>query len=80
MKYKVGDKVRIKSKKWYRDSDKDRHGNVMFPDGMCFNKNMAKFCGKVGIINFVIGGSWYKINLDFDKWFWTEDCFEEAVE
>ena len=45
MKYKPGDKVRIKSLEWY-NANKDETGRVMF-DYIGFCKEMAKYCGKV---------------------------------
>ena len=45
MKYKVGDKVRIKSREWY-DSNKNKYGDVDFP--CCtFTAEMSEMCGKV---------------------------------
>ena len=40
MKYKVGDKVRIKSRKWYNEN-KDEFGNVGY-----FTSKMTQFCGR----------------------------------
>lgn len=46
MKYKVGDKVRIKSKEWY-ESNKDNAGDVALSDGYHFWKGMARILGDV---------------------------------
>ena len=45
MKYKPGDKVKIKSLDWY-DANKDEDGWVMC-DYIGFCKEMAKYCGTV---------------------------------
>ena len=63
MKYKVGDKVRIKSLDWY-NKNKDSNGNVVFSSivsHFCwrenvrtvFTKDMTRFCGKVVTIETV---------------------------
>lgn len=45
MKYKVGDKVRIKSLDWY-NANKDKDGRV-YCSYICFCKEMSKYCGEV---------------------------------
>ena len=45
MKYKVGDKVRIKSLDWY-NTFKDEDG-VVDCGQWCFDKKMSRFCGKI---------------------------------
>ena len=45
MKYKVGDKVKIKSLEWY-NTFKDEHG-VVDCGQWCFDKKMSRFCGKI---------------------------------
>lgn len=45
MKYKVGDKVCIKSREWY-DSNKNKYGDVDFPY-CAFTAEMSAMCGKV---------------------------------
>ena len=46
MKYKVGDKVRIRSKEWY-DKHKDANGEIR---GAFFDKDRAKLCGTIQTI------------------------------
>ena len=48
MKYKVGDKVRIKSLDWY-NKNKDQHGRVACGYHV-FTEDMSKFCGCTMIV------------------------------
>lgn len=75
MKYKVGDKVRVKSKEWY-DENKDENGYV--PVTNYFTKQMSKFCGKIVIIDEVFN-SFYRIKNDKDNWCLTDEMFEDGV-
>lgn len=56
MKYKIGDKVRVKSLKWY-NKNKDANGTVHVPFG--FIKEMAQYCGKEFIITQVLSNGGY---------------------
>ena len=51
MKYKIGDKVRIKSADWYIDN-KNNYGNIEFADGYVFTLSMSKYCGKILTIEY----------------------------
>ena len=47
LKFKVGDKVRVKSLEWY-NSNKDANGLVYIDEqGVVFDKTMAKLCGTI---------------------------------
>lgn len=48
MKYKVGDKVRIKSKEWYEEN-RNTYGDVD-DDSAVFNSSMEKYCGREATI------------------------------
>ena len=48
MKYKVGDRVRIKSLDWYNEN-KDQHGKVACGYHV-FTEDMSKFCGCTMIV------------------------------
>lgn len=87
MKYNVGDKVRIKSRKWY-NKNKDKDGNVYFDEHgiYVFSEDEAKFCGKTLTVYEV--DNWYHvyflcgcgIDKDDDPFVWTEDMIECKVE
>lgn len=73
MKYKVGDKVKIKSLNWY-NTNKNKDGNVEC--SVLFTCPMSQYCGKTAIIIHV-GFRSYNINLDNGHFFWTDNMFEE---
>lgn len=79
MKYKVGDKVRIKSLEWY-NSNKDNDGNVPLIE-MCdalynFVEDMHCFCGKIVTIHNVCHRGYYDIKEDDCCWYWTDEMIE----
>ena len=55
-KYKVGDKVIVKSLDWY-NQNKDTFGTVHVP--CSFVRDMSRFCGKVVTIRSVGFSSYY---------------------
>ena len=81
MKYKVGDKVRIQSKEWYK-SHKNKFGEVWTvclsgKGTICFDQDNAKYCGKVLTIaaiepeNYAMVGNIYA---------WTDEMIEGLAE
>ena len=75
-KYKVGDKVRVKSLEWY-NSNKDRYGDIR-KDDQTFLKCMSKYCGKeYEIYNMISNGNRcvYKL-YDTAIWCWEDWMFE----
>ena len=77
MKYKVGDKVRIKSIDWY-NKNKDKWGVVLLGLDIKFYPNMAKCCGKVLTIKHALNGAY--ITEEFDAFNWTDEMIEGLVE
>lgn len=79
MKYKIGDKVKIKSFDWY-NQNKDEDGFVHCGDRV-FDDYMSVFCGSVvtirGIYHHYIG---YDVQEDMQCRTWTEDMFECLVD
>lgn len=78
MKYKVGDKVRIKSRDWY-DANKDEDGNI-FLNGLLFIKPMAEYLGKEAVIKGVgvlfNGRIAYKLDIDGEEFGWFDEFIE----
>lgn len=78
MKYKVGEKIRIKSIDWY-NKNKDREGYVNFNQNESFSPSMSKYCGKIATIKSVDSIFQY-YDIDIDKegaWEWTDDMFDD---
>lgn len=70
MKYKGGDKVKIKSKE------------ELFNSYYAGN-NMIQYAGREAVITCVetnnkIGHISYRLDIDHGAWIWREECFEEA--
>lgn len=72
-KYRVGDKVVVKSLEWY-NRNKDRNGNVNVPQ--CFVSHMVKYCGKVMTICRVYDGFSYRVIEDDECYGWSDEMFE----
>ena len=80
MKYKVGDKVKIKSFDWY-NANKNSEGAIIFNDFRIFDESMSEFCGKVVTIDaYVPRGNYYDIKEDGKVNFWSDDMFEGLVD
>lgn len=78
MKYKVGDKVKIKSIDWYHEN-KDRYGSV--PCGKyCFVPGMSAFCGKILTINYDFKDKTYLMKEDNNSYIFTNEMIEGLVE
>lgn len=78
MKYKVGDKVRVKSfEKLKKEFGVDSRGNVNTRPIM--NAKMQKRCGDIVTIAETYGAI-YTIKDDADFWNWTDNMFEGLAE
>ena len=75
MKYKVGDKVKIKSLDWYK-ANKNKKGNTTFYRNSTYT--MSYYCGKIAKIINVKDKS-YSINLDNGLYSWTDEMFEGNI-
>lgn len=73
MKFKVGDKVRVKSLEWY-NSKKNFTGCIM--QGKMFTKDMIEFCGKILTIEAVCG-DYYKV--EGNSKYWQDWMLEDEV-
>ena len=77
MKYKVGDKVRIKGFGWYNEN-KDETDDIECSNNIWFYREMSKFCGKVMTISYV-GVDYYSMVEDLVN-YWTDEMIECKVE
>ena len=77
MKYKVGDKVKIKSLDWYNDN-RDYDGNVEC-GFYYFTEEMTKYCGKILTIGEIYRNDSYVLQEDED-FEWTDDMFDSIIE
>lgn len=75
MKYKVGDKVRVKSKQWY-DKNKDTGGIVKV--SKFFVEEMSEWCGKEVTIRAIFD-DFYTLEEDKEVWNWTDEMFEDKT-
>ena len=75
-KYKVGDKVRVKSLDWY-NSNKDENGDVLPHSDEClfFPEEMSEYCGKECEVVCVYSNGTY--SLKGMQWYWADWMFEE---
>lgn len=71
MKYKVGDKVKVKSLEWY-NKNKTKSGFINYRD-VHFTEDMSIFCGCILTIK-VINKDIY--DVEENVYIWTEDMFE----
>ena len=79
MRYKKGDKVRIKSLEWY-NANKNSEGEIIFHNFHIFDESMSEFCGKVVTIDaYNPRGNYYDIKEDGKVNFWSDDMFEGLV-
>ena len=71
MKYKEGDKVRIKSLGWYNEN-RNKQGNILTKDGACFNEEMSRYCGQELAIDKIGSNGLYRLFLNGKYWFSDE--------
>ena len=72
MKYKIGDKVTIKSLDWYNKCEKDIAGTIhIYP---CFTLVMSSCCGKTyEVAEVLLNDTYY---LKETEYRWNADFFE----
>lgn len=76
MKYKVGDRVRIKSLDWY-NANRDYNGNVEC-GFYYFIEEMSKYCGKILTIGEVYRNE-YELQ-EGENFIWTDEMFDSIIE
>ena len=75
MKYKVGDKVRVR--KW--DDMVEEFGEYIesIDIPICsFTKEMREYCGEIVTIKEIKDGNSYYIKEDNEEWYWVDEMFE----
>ena len=78
MKYKVGDKVKVKSREWY-NKNKNKYGAINCSDMAYFQPTMSKFCENILTIkniDKIINA--YKV--EENDYYWVDDMFEGLIE
>ena len=75
LKFKVGDRVRIKSIDWYNEN-KTTHGDIWF-DNAVFVGGQSLYCGCELTICLVTDDSYHVIENDY---YWTDEMIEGLVE
>ena len=75
MKYKVGDKVKIKSLEWY-NAFSDNGNKYIRHDRAWFTKEMAEYCGKTSIVIGIYNDS-YDLDIDNKEWGWYDWMLED---
>ena len=76
MKYKDGDRVKIKSIDWY-NANKDYEGEIIYEDFSVFDESMSNFCGEIVTIAHVYEkGKYYDIEEDGFVNYWTDEMIE----
>ena len=82
MKYKVGDKVRIKSLEWYKSAKKNKGGHIENSSGVLFNAEMAIYCGCnaeiIEVRHSSEGQEFFKLDIDDGNWSWYNWMFDES--
>ena len=83
MRFKVGDRVRIKSLNWYNEN-KDNYGAIYAGNGFIFWKNMVRHCGEIMKITIVkvdpedSNKGYYFMENSEERW--TDEMIEGLVE
>ena len=76
MRYKKGDRVRVRSLDWYK-ANKNPEDAIIFEGFNIFDESMSKFCGKVVTIEHCNAKyNYYDIEEDGKVNYWTDDMFE----
>lgn len=81
MRYRKGDRVRVRSLEWYY-ANRDSEGSIIFPNLRVFDESMSEFCGKVVTIDaYNPRCNYYDIKEDGKVNFWSDDMIEgRAIE
>ena len=78
MKYKVGDKVRVKSLEWHDTMIKDDSGCIRY-NNESFVETMKTHCGKEAVV-VMLGEDYYSLDIDRGFWSWYDWMLEDEFE
>ena len=81
MKYKIGDKIKIKSIDWYNHQVKDKDGDIPISsvNYTYFTKEMSNFCGKEAKI-VGVSDNYYTLDIDKGVFEWIDVMFDETFD
>ena len=74
MKYKVGDRVRVKSREWYFENGK---GGAFECGGQTFVSDMLEYCGAIAIVSTVAQCCYALEGIGL--WVFTDEMLEPAL-
>ena len=80
MKYKVGDKIKIKSIDWYNHQVKDKDDDIPINSvnySTYFTKNMSNYCNKEAKI-VEVSDNYYTLDVDRGIFGWIDAMFEDT--
>lgn len=75
LKFKVGDRVRVKSLEWYNDEPKNMYGEI-YLNGLSFSENMKKYCGEILTIIKIVEDCYI---LEGSEFCWQDWMLEDEV-
>jgi len=80
MELKIGDRVTIKSHRWY-ERNKGSHDQIRFQNGPNFVSGMVRYCGcRATVISFYDSNPNYlKLDIDNGRYNWHPDMFEDTI-
>jgi hypothetical protein len=76
MKYKEGNRVRIRSKEWIDAQEKDEDGDIRCCGARAFVKCMFQYAGREAVITKAITDDSYEIDIDSGSVYWTVQMFD----
>lgn len=85
MRYKVGDKVKVKSIEWYHNLPDDYeliYGIIERGRYDHFVEDMSEYCGRIVEISEIvetIGNKYYRIKEDCEQFYWSDYMFEKET-
>jgi hypothetical protein len=75
VKYKEGDRVRIRSKEWIDAQEKDKDGDISI-GARVFLKSMFQYAGREAVIIKAVNDDSYEIDIDSGEAYWSLQMFD----